>query len=65
MQLRKLEEEIKEQDQKKARAARSLQDKEKLLRNANKVIAEGSIENIQIQYDIEKNLTKTLQSGIL
>lgn len=65
MQLRKLEEEIKEQDQKKARAARSLQDKEKLLRNANKVIPEGSIENIQIQYDIEKNLTKTLQSGIL
>jgi len=63
-QLKKLIEELKEQDQKKARAERSLNDKKKVLRDMNKTIQEDSVENIQINYDIEKNLTKTLQSGI-
>ena len=65
MQVKKVLEELKEQEQKKARAERSFNDKKKTLRDLNKIPQENSVENVQINYDIEKHLTKTLQSGIL
>jgi len=64
VQVRKLQEELNEQEQKKTRAERTLNDKKKILQNLNKIPNENSIENVQINYDIEKNLTKTLQSAI-
>lgn len=64
MQVKKVLEELKEQEQKKARAERSFNDKKKTLRDLNKIPQENSVENVQINYDIEKHLTKTLQSGI-
>jgi len=65
VQVKKVMEELKEQEQKKLRAERSLNEKKKVLRDLNKIPQENSVENIQISYDIEKHLTKTLQSGIL
>jgi len=64
LQVRKLAEELNEQEQKKVRAERTLNDKKKVLTNLNKIPQENSVENVQINYDIEKNLTKTLQSAI-
>jgi len=64
LQARKLAEELKEQEQKKGRAERTLNEKKKLLASKNKTLQEDSVESIQINLDIEKNLTKTLQSGI-
>jgi len=64
MQVNKAAEEVREQEQKKVRAQRSLNDKKKMLKDMNKLPSENSIENLQINLDIEKNLTKTLQSGI-
>jgi len=63
-QMSVAQEEVNQQEQKKARAERTLNDKKKVLRNLNKAPAQDSVEDNQISYEIEKHLTKTLQSGI-
>jgi len=63
-QLKKAQEEVDQQDQKKVRAERTLNDRRKVLVNMNKVPAAESIEANQIDLEVEKHLTKTLQSGI-
>jgi len=64
VQVSKTQEEVNQQHQKKARAERTFNDKKKLLRDLNKAPTEDSVENNQISLEIEKHLTKTLQSGI-
>jgi len=64
LHVRKLADELNEQEQKKSRAERTLNDKKKILKDLNKIPQENSLENVQISYDIHKNLTKTLQSAI-
>jgi len=63
-QVKKAQEEVDQQEQKRARAERTLNVKEKLLRDLNKAPAAESVEANQIELEIEKHLTKTLQSGI-
>jgi len=63
-QVSKAQEEVVQQHQKKARAERTLNDKKKVLRDLNKAPLAESVESNQIGLEIEKHLTKTLQSGI-
>jgi hypothetical protein len=64
-QVKKTQDEVDQQEDKKVRAERTLGLKMQQLRNLNKTPLEDSIEANQINLDIEKHLTKTLQTGIL
>jgi len=63
-QAQRAQEEVEQQQQKRARAERTFNDKKKLLRDMNKTPAADSVEANQIELEIEKHLTKSLQSGI-
>lgn len=63
-QVKRTQDEVNQQEDKKVRAERTLNVKALQLRNMNRAPVEGSLEDNQISLDVEKHLTKTLQAGI-